>query len=597
MIARVPTALILTADVGGGHLAAGEALAEGLREQGFSVTTEDGLASLGRLARLVFRDGYRAQLRFAPWSFGVMYRVFTTVPPLRGLGSWALSLAGRRRIARQIARATPDVIVSTHPALTSVLGRMRRRRRLAVPVVAPITDMADFPIWSHPGIDVHLVMHHDAVSRVERRAGAGSATIVRPIVARRFLLPRDAAAARASLGLAATGSLVAVSGGAWGVGDLGGGACEALAAGADRVVVVTGDNEAAFAALRRRFGGDPRVEVWGFTDRMDELLRAADVVVHSTGGVTSLEALSCGCPMIAYGCSIGHIRVHNRSMQRLGLLTLADTAADLRSALEAHLAQAPAPGAVVAGDDPAVVTAAARDRILPLPRWRLLVERSLAPLLCVASLYVGLCTDEAWSLVARPLEAQPVTQVATGTHEGALVLLTDPRAVSTLAPRLAARGVHVTFAVPAPMLPSALAAAQAAGDEVITELPSPAPARWLRSRHLLPGQAYLQPSRGMSVGEYVLARTRHAILVGGQALSVGALRSTAPPRAGRIVVITARPGDAVALSSFARRWPVRPVTVSALLASASTSASTAGERNSAQAPPITAATPAISASG
>ena len=51
------------------------------------MTTEDGLASLGRLARLVFRDGYRAQLRFAPWSFGVMYRVFTRVPPLRGIGS------------------------------------------------------------------------------------------------------------------------------------------------------------------------------------------------------------------------------------------------------------------------------------------------------------------------------------------------------------------------------------------------------------------------------------------------------------------------------------------------------------------------------
>jgi len=313
--------------------------------------------------------------------------------------------------------------------------------------------------------------------------------------------------------------------------------------------------------------------------------------------VTSLEALSCGCPMIAYGCSIGHIRVHNRSMQRLGLLTLADTPGDLRRAVETHLAREPMTAAAVTGDDPAVVTAAARGRILPLPRWRLLVERSLAPLLCVASLYVALCTDEAWSLVARPLEAEPVTHVATGARDGALVLRTDPHAVSTLAPRLAARGVHVTFAVPGPMLPSTLAAAQAAGDEVITELPSPAPARWLRSRHLLAGRAYLQPTRGMSVGEYVLARTRHAILVGGQALSVGALRSTAPPRAGRIVVITARPGDAAAVSSFAERSPVRPVTVSALLASASTSASTAGERSSAQAPPITAATPASAASG
>ena len=253
--------------------------------------------------------------------------------------------------------------------------------------------------------------------------------------------------------------------------------------------------------------------------------------------------------------------------------------------------------AAVTGDDPAVVTAAARGRILPLPRWRLLVERSLAPLLCVASLYVGLCTDEAWSLVARPLEAEPVTQVVTGHREGALVLRTDPHAVSMLAPRLAARGVHVTFAVPGPMLPSTLAAAQAAGDEVITELPSPAPARWLRSRHLLAGQAYLAAGAGPE-RRRVRPRAdaprdphRRSGAVGRHAALDGATAGRPYRRRHRAG------GRAAAVSSFAGRWPVRPVTVSTLLASASTSASTAGERSSAQAPPITAATPASSASG
>ena len=74
---------------------------------------------------------------------------------------------------------------------------------------------------------------------------------------------------------------------------------------------------------------------------MDDLLRAADVAVHSTGGVTSLEALSCGCPLIGYGSSIGHIRVHNRTMAALGLITLADTRAQLEAALRSHLVEAP----------------------------------------------------------------------------------------------------------------------------------------------------------------------------------------------------------------------------------------------------------------
>jgi len=80
---------------------------------------------------------------------------------------------------------------------------------------------------------------------------------------------------------------------------------------------------------------------------MDELLRAADVAIHSTGGVTSLEALSCGCPLIGYGSSIGHIRIHNRTMAALGLITLADTHAQLATAVRDHLVDAPALAALL----------------------------------------------------------------------------------------------------------------------------------------------------------------------------------------------------------------------------------------------------------
>ena len=136
--------------------------------------------------------------------------------------------------------------------------------------------------------------------------------------------PRDRATARSRLGLPVQGHLVAVSGGGWGVGDLPGAVEAALKCDDTTVVVLAGRNEALRATLEERYGADPHVHVWGFTERMDELLRAADVAVHSTGGVTSLEALSCGCPLIGYGSSIGHIRVHNRTMAALGLITLAD---------------------------------------------------------------------------------------------------------------------------------------------------------------------------------------------------------------------------------------------------------------------------------
>jgi UDP-N-acetylglucosamine:LPS N-acetylglucosamine transferase len=279
-----PRVLVLSADVGEGHLAAARALADGLRAGGVSVIEHDGLIVFGRVLRHIIRDGYRWQLRWAPWSYGAVYWAGSHLPPARAIGARVLSLAGQRRLRRVVRQERPEVIVSTHPALTCVLGRMRQRRRLDIPVCATITDLADYTFWSHPGADLHFVMHEAAIAPVERFAGAASAALVRPIVAPGFRADANPAEARASLDLSADGPVVLVTGGGWGVGDLGGAVEVAAALDDTTVVALAGRNGELRETLERRFDGDPRVRVLGFTNRMDALLRAADVVVHSTGG-------------------------------------------------------------------------------------------------------------------------------------------------------------------------------------------------------------------------------------------------------------------------------------------------------------------------
>lgn len=213
--------LVLSADVGEGHVAAARALTEGLRDLGaVEVVERDGLRVFGVVLRHLMRDGYRWQLRWAPWSYDALYWLIAHLRPVRAVGATVLASAGQRRLRRLVRAEDPDVVVSTHPALTSVLGHMRLRRRLAVPVCAAITDLADYSFWSHRGADLHLVMHASAIAHVERLAGAGSATLVRPLVAARFLTGADRGDARARLELPATGRVVVVTGGGWGVGDI-----------------------------------------------------------------------------------------------------------------------------------------------------------------------------------------------------------------------------------------------------------------------------------------------------------------------------------------------------------------------------------------
>jgi UDP-N-acetylglucosamine:LPS N-acetylglucosamine transferase len=127
-------------------------------------------------------------------------------------------------------------------------------------------------------------------------------------------------------------------GGGWGVGDVESALETTL--GLPEVGLVTclcGRNEPLRASLSGRFGGDPRVRVEGFTEQMGEWLAAADALVHSTGGLTVLEAHVRGCPTISYGWGRGHIRLNNAAFREHGLAAVAENPAELAAELRAAL--------------------------------------------------------------------------------------------------------------------------------------------------------------------------------------------------------------------------------------------------------------------
>src|ERR1700726_2067451 len=97
--------------------------------------------------------------------------------PVRALTRELLCRFGSRPLARRIAEHEPDVVVSTYPAVTVVLARLRRTRIVHCPTVATITDLTGLFFWAQPGIDTHLVMYGESLHPVERIAGRGSAQL------------------------------------------------------------------------------------------------------------------------------------------------------------------------------------------------------------------------------------------------------------------------------------------------------------------------------------------------------------------------------------------------------------------------------------
>jgi UDP-N-acetylglucosamine:LPS N-acetylglucosamine transferase len=335
--------LILTASVGEGHDAPARRLADQLRAErpDVVVETEDCLPAMGRAVSAVSENAARVVFFRFLWLWDLGFWVFAGFAMTRRFTQFLLVRFGSRGLLRLIASHRPDIVVSTYPHATEVLGRLRRAGRLQVPVCAVITDLAGLRYWATPGADLHLVTHPESIDEVRAIAGDGTKVhCVHGFTAPEFLLPREACDARRALNLDPGGKLVLVSGGGWGVGDVEGAVREVLEVpGVDQVVCLCGHNTELRAQLERDFDGDCRVRVEGFTDHMPDWLAAADALVHSTGGLTVLEALMRGCPAISYGWGRGHVRAHNRAFTRFGLARVASTPAALRSAVSSALEQ------------------------------------------------------------------------------------------------------------------------------------------------------------------------------------------------------------------------------------------------------------------
>jgi UDP-N-acetylglucosamine:LPS N-acetylglucosamine transferase len=321
--------VVLSASVGAGHDGAAAEITRRLRASGFAVRRADFLdllpAGWGRALKLT----YARQLEFAPASWGHLLEAAGRPRGTRS-AAWLSTWAARSRLLALTGPA-PAAVVSTYPLASQALGRLRLAGELRAPAIAVLTDPSVHPLCVAPGVDLHLAPNEEAAEIVRLVHGLPAAANA-PIVDPAFRPARDAdevLAARRRHGLPLDVPLTLVVAGSWGVGDIGATVRDLTAATEAIPVVVCGRN----TALRDRQAATGRVIALGWIDDMPSLLRAADVVVHNAGGLTSLEALASGVPRVSYRCLPGHGTANAAVLERLGLSSWPRTPLELSSAL------------------------------------------------------------------------------------------------------------------------------------------------------------------------------------------------------------------------------------------------------------------------
>jgi hypothetical protein len=165
-------------------------------------------------------------------------------------------------------------------------------------------------------MDAHLAAHAIPAAQAQEQGAAG-VTVTGPMTDPRFTpaTDDDRRAARARFDLPEDAPLALLVAGSWGVGPVREAAAEILDTGVALPVVVCGRNHA--LAERLRADGIPHVHEW--VDDMPGLMHACDVLVQNAGGLTSLEALASGLPVVSYRCIPGHGQTNAAALDEAGL--------------------------------------------------------------------------------------------------------------------------------------------------------------------------------------------------------------------------------------------------------------------------------------
>ena len=327
------SALLLSGSIGMGHDALAAACGTLLQAQGWSITTMDAMGMLGRGAR-VGESVFRAMLG-VPGLFDAFH--FASLRTGNRLSRTADALA-RRRVVPPLRRSLDDhpvdLVLSVFATGAAAASEVAERYP-AMRHVVFCTDVTPHRLWVHRNVDMYLVTSDIAELAVLRFQPDARVQVVPPPVRPAFYQARSQAAARASVGIPPGARCVLLMSGAWGLGPVAA-AAEALGDAGVYVLAVAGRNERLARRLAAVAVRQPRVRAFGFTDRVPDLMSAADLIITSSGD-TCAEARTVGRPLLLLDVVQGHGRDNLQHELELGdaMVTSAGAADVTRCAVAA----------------------------------------------------------------------------------------------------------------------------------------------------------------------------------------------------------------------------------------------------------------------
>ncbi|MDQ2936873.1 MAG: hypothetical protein M3R67_05130 [Acidobacteriota bacterium] len=308
MSKRIPKILIISSDTGGGHRSAAAAIVAGVQKffdgQSYAVRVVRAVEESHSItARMVGFYNWLLRNR-QHWMKYLYWFINRFRPETREF--FHKRCVGY--VNELFERWCPHIVVSVHPLTQHIFGRVLKELKLAdrIPLVSVVTDpyYGFWRGWACDDVTLYLVASDDARRQlIDYGIAPERIKISGMPVHPKFAYPGEevARAARSAMGLDPEKFTVFVNAGWEGGGNIPQIFRELIRGELDvQAIFLAGRNEelkahAEALALDATFP----IKVIGYSEHVEQLMGAANVMISKLGGLTTFEAFACRLPIIA----------------------------------------------------------------------------------------------------------------------------------------------------------------------------------------------------------------------------------------------------------------------------------------------------------
>ncbi|PIS30602.1 hypothetical protein COT42_02565 [Candidatus Saganbacteria bacterium CG08_land_8_20_14_0_20_45_16] len=287
--------LYLYSDTGGGHRASANAIMNAVEQLRGSQIEQEKIDVFCECSKFlnVFARLYGPVINYSPKMWGLLYYWLDDKRKLSQLEKIAGPLI-LPELTRMIKQKKPDVIVSVHPMVNHLTLKALKASKLDIPFVLVITDPVTLHrAWIVPGVDECLVAT-DQAKQLAIKYGMPAAKIR---VLGLPIHPKFALRQPAKKNKLFT---ILLMGGGEGIGKMGE-IVEALRQSniKAKLIVIAGRNKKLEKKLKTvaKSSALP-TEIYGFTDKVPEIMAESDIIITKAGPGTIAEAMAMNLPII-----------------------------------------------------------------------------------------------------------------------------------------------------------------------------------------------------------------------------------------------------------------------------------------------------------